>query len=197
MPESGVTSPVADAPKTDAPAQAAKPDVGEDEAPVPREVPLPRVETSLTPEAIVEKLAFASRRGRLAGCHAGQGGGLFGVAAFGQPFDRVLIADAKKASGGTTLQFRMTLPMKWPSVFIAVTISTIWPGVWLTDSLLQTYFPSYPWWGVQTWMWYLPLPVLPLPWMIKSMWRKSEAMAHDSAHRAIRKIAAEIGGRIV
>ncbi len=197
MPESGVTSPVADAPQSSATPQPPAPAIGEDEVPVPRAVPLPTVETSLTPEAIVEKLAFASRRGRLAGFHAGQGGGLFGVAAFGHPFDRVLIADVQKSNAGAALSFRTTLPMKWPSIFIAVTISTIWPGVWLTDSLLKTYFPSYPWWGVQTWMWYLPLTIVPLPWMAKSIWGKSEAMAHDSAHRAIRKIAAETGGRIV
>lgn len=198
MPEPATLSlGTAPTPVNESPEQATTPDGGDDGALVPRDVPLPTVETALTPEAITDKLAFASRRGRLAGYEAGQGGGLFGVAAFGHPFDRVLIAEARKADGGTALVFRTMLPMKWPATFIAVTIFTIWPGVWLTDSLLKTYFASYPWWGVQTWMWYLPLTVLPLPWMIKSMWRKSEAIAHDSAHRAIRKIAAETGGRIV
>jgi hypothetical protein len=198
MPESGVTSSAApDAPVNGPSAQVATPVGGEDEAIVPRDVPLPKVETPLPPEAIVERLAFASRRGRLAGFEAAQGGGLFGVAAFGQPFDRVLIAEVERGDGGSTLEFRSALLKKWPVIFIVVTLFTIWPGVWLTNSLFITYFPSYPWWGVQTWMWYLPLTVLPLPWMVKSMWRKSEAAAHDSAHRAIRKIAAEIGGRIV
>jgi hypothetical protein len=162
---------------------------------VPRGVALPRVRTALAPEAIVARLDFASRRGRLAGFRPGPG--LFSVAAFGQPFDRVLIADARGEEGGTVLEFRSALLLKWPAIFIAVTLFTIWPGVWLTDSLLSTYFASYPWWGLRTWMWYLPLTVLPLPWMAKGMWQKSEGLAHDSAHRAIRKIAAEVDGRIV
>jgi hypothetical protein len=169
----------------------------DDEPPVPRDVPLPALETSLEPAAIVEKLAFASRRGRLAGFHAGQEGGLFGVAAFGLYFDRILVADARSGAAGTRLTFRTKLPLTWPAICIAVLIFTIWPGVWLTDSLLVTYFPSYGEWWLKTWMWYLPLSVIPLPWAVRSIWRKSEAASHDSAHRAIRKIAAELDARVV
>ena len=141
--------------------------VTRDDAPVGREVPLPRLRTMLSPEEVLERASFASRRGRLAGFEPG-GAGLFSVAAFGQPFDRVLIVEAQRDGPATVLRFSTRLLRKWPALFIAVAVFTVWPGVWLTHSLLQTYFPgslvaNWPYW------WYLPLSVLPLPWAAKSM----------------------------
>jgi len=97
---------------------------------------------------------------------------------FGQPFDRTLHIDAVDAPQGSVVRLSTRLRRKTPVIFAIVGVSTVWPGVWLTDSLIQTYFSGASNWIVKTWMWYLPLAVVPLPFAARSMWRKSQ---HDAA----------------
>lgn len=163
--------------------------------PVPITVPLPAIETNLSPDGVVAKLRAASKRGRLPGFETDglSGHSLFRVAAFGQPFDRDLIALAEpRQSERTHLTFTTRLRPKMPLLAAAVLVSTVWPGVWFTDQLIPG-----EWGWIPTWWWYLPLTALPLPWIWRGVMRKSEAAAHDSAHRAVRDIAREVGGAIL
>lgn len=148
---------------------------------------LPTLRTPLTPDQVVERLAGASKRGRLAGFSRSVG--LFSCALFGKPFDRRLVARAQKLPDGTAIRFEAKLLPKLPLIFVVTIVITIYPGVRFMDLLIPS---SWGW--IPTWTWYLPLTVLPLPWMVRSMWRKSEAEAWDHAQEVLEKLAKELDG---
>jgi hypothetical protein len=153
----------------------------------------PSLKVSSTPEQIVSALSNMSKRGRLAGfakAPAGTGD-LFVAEAWGSPFESELIARAEPSEGGVLLSFRVRMLRKMPWIFAAVLAFAIWPGVWFTQSLLDTYFPGslvaeYTYW------WYLPLTALPIPFSWRSMMRKSRSQAEASAAEQIQKIAREL-----
>ncbi len=157
---------------------------------------LPSLESPYPPEMIVDRLETLAKRGKLAGFHKGMPPALFEAAAFGQPFDYRLVAHATSAGGGTRLSFALKLPPKVSIVYAIVVVLSIWPGVWLTDSMLRTYFSWYTlsMWG--TCAWYLPITVLPLPWMYKKHFVGSRAAATADAAELIQKIAPEIDARV-
>lgn len=158
----------------------------------PSPAPLPTLTVPLAPDEIVERLRTASKRGRLAGFAAPHPGGLFKAEAFASPFESELIATAQDAPGGRALAFRVRMLPRLPVIFAAVCIFTVWPGVWFTESLLQTYWPWLPQ-QVPTAWWYLPLSILPLPFAWRSWMRKSRRESDASAREQIAKIAAELG----
>lgn len=175
-------------PTTDPP-PAATP--AEDSA-TPAAGPLPAVETDLTADQALERLEVASRRGRLPGFARGGQGGLFSVAAFGHPFDKVLIATSEPAGAGVRLKFRAKLPMKGPALFAAALAFSVWPGVRIMDHLIPV-----GWGWIPTWWWYLPLTIIPIPWAWRAVMRRTNAAAHESALKQIAQIASEVGGRAV
>ena len=161
---------------------------------------LPSIETALGEGEIVERLGTLSRRGKLPGYEAGGRGGLFSVAAFGTYFDRVLIGEASSREGGTEVRFRTVLPLRLPLAIGLVLALSVWPGVWLTDSMMVTYWGWYgsrvasmPW---LTYAWYLPL-MLPLPWVFKRALDRSNAAADGSARELIGRMAGAVDGRVV
>lgn len=161
---------------------------------------LPSLKSGLAPEAVVARLQAAAKGGRLAGFQPAGAGVLFSAAIFGEPFDRTLEARAERtAEGATVLRFSSRLNMKLPLIFGIVIAFTIWPGVWITDSMLGTYSSWYGakvgFWG--TCLWYLPLTVLPLPWALRRLLRKSEAACAASAAEVVGKIQAELGAEPV
>ncbi|MGH7131188.1 MAG: hypothetical protein ACREJO_04500 [Phycisphaerales bacterium] len=177
-------------------AMATQEDKPEQAAMVPLSTPLPAVETALSPDEIVNKLDTAARRGKLPGFHAG-GRGLFDIEAFGQPFEGVMTAATKRTGDTTTITFQAKLLPKMPWIFVIVSVLTIWPGVWFTESMLSTWFPSAKWlWGTTCW-WYLILSVPTTPWYLWSAFKKSRAGVHTSAHGSIKEIAALVQGRLV
>ncbi len=115
-------------------------------------------------------------------------GGSFSVAAFGQPFDGRLNASLDDEK----LTFSIRMLSKLPVIFGVVLLLTIWPGVYLTDQLIPG-----EWGWIPTWWWYLPITVLPIPWIWRGLMRKSRATMHASALEAIAKIAAEVDGQVV
>lgn len=158
---------------------------------------LPRVHSPLSADEIVKRLDALARQGKLPGFAKGEGGVLFRTAAFSEPFDRELLARAEPAAGaagsgakGTTLRFSLRVLPRVPLIYAAVIGTTIWPGVWLTDSMLKTYFD---WYKVETWWWYMPVTVLPLLWAMPRMWRKCARAAEESAREMIGKIAEGVG----
>lgn len=158
--------------------------------------PLPAIDSPLAVEEVLSRLGALAKRGKLAGFARSASPDLFEVSAFGPPFDYRLIAAAERAPSGTRLRFRIALMKKLPIIFALVVIVSIWPGVWLTDSMLRTYFSWYTmsFWG--TCAWYMPLTVLPLPWMWKKMVVGSRAAANADARELIGKIAGAIEGRV-
>ena len=157
--------------------------------------------TPLEPDEIVARIAKLSQRGRIPGFERGSGNVLFTATAFGQPLDRTLEAHTETNSNNnapenhsTTLRFSTRLKPALPWTFAIITALSIWPGVWLTDELLRTYFLRY---DYATWMWYLPITIIPLPWMVRAMMRKSEAAAAESAHDLIERIRSAVDGTTV
>ena len=150
---------------------------------------MPALRTPMSPAQVVERLVAASKRGRLAGFARDEG--LFSCALFGKPFDRRLVAEGEATSEGTRLVFRSRLLSKLPTIFIISIILTIYPGVRFMDLLIPG---SWNW--IPTWWWYMPLTVLPLPWMGVSMWRKSEAEAWDHAQEVLGKLEKELDATV-
>lgn len=155
---------------------------------------LPKLATKLSPEQVVATLEAQAKRGKMPGFKRGGEPGAFSVAAFGEPFDRELHGVARAApGGGAIVEFSLRLPMKLPIVYVAIIIFTIQPGMWLTDSMLKTYWTWYLE-HVKTWMWYVPLVVLPLPYIAWRQWTRSARASSESAHKAAQDIATAIGG---
>ena len=155
--------------------------------------PLPAIETSATESQIRERLAVASRRGRLAGFDPRPAdGSLFGAAAHGHPFDSVLLGRLENGR----LTFRLRVLRRLPAIFAAILAFTIWPGVWFMDELmvqLGLWNGEHPW---LTYYWYLPITVLPIPWMWKSAMARSRRSADEHGRETIAAIAKELNGSI-
>lgn len=152
----------------------------------------------LAAEEILRRLDEAARRGKLPGFAAAAPGRevLFTLTDFGSPFESVLAAAATAEGSATRLRFSIRLKPVMPAVFAIMLVITIWPGVWLTDSLLRTYsswYMSLPDWA--TYAWYLPLTVPFCPPAMLAALRKSRASAAAEAQELIDKLAAIVGGR--
>jgi hypothetical protein len=145
---------------------------------------------ALPPEEILRRLDATARRGLLAGFIPGRPGELFGIEELGAPFDYHLAAVATPRGPLTEIAFVPRRKPRTPLITLAVIAFSIWPGVWLTDSMLRTYFHSY---HAPTWMWYLPLTILPVPWMWRSLSRKSLDAAARHADEAVTAIRTALG----
>ena len=91
--------------------------------------------------------------------------------------------------------FRLQLLRRLPLIFTAILLFTIWPGVYFMDELIAQFLPGLwrPW---VTYYWYLPLTVLPIPWMWRRTIARSTASAHEHARETIGTIARELGGSV-
>ncbi|MBX3357043.1 MAG: hypothetical protein KF745_01315 [Phycisphaeraceae bacterium] len=150
-----------------------------------------RIRTRADASGAVALLDAMARRGKLAGFEAGGGDGVFRVRDFGHPFESELVARAERVDGWTEFTLRRRLRPAMPWVFGLMLVATIWPGVWLTDSMLATYFGWYR--GIETWWWYLPLTVPAAPWAMWSAIRKSCAAGDNEAAIVVGKIEAALG----
>jgi len=154
---------------------------------------LPTIRTSLSGDEVIKRAETLSRRGKLAGFRRTEDSSLFKADAFGNPFDADLICHAEPAGDRTDLRFSTQLKRKMPAIAIVLLVVTVWPGVWLTDNMLSVYWGTYGKWTVQmpwlTYAWYLPLTVLPLPWMWKGLMKKTRAAIAEHAQEQIAKIA--------
>lgn len=164
--------------------------------------PLPVLRASLTPGQIVDRLDKASRRGKLAGFRRSDNpASPFYLEVFGKYFDRRLRVEMSPNTDAspersTTLRFRNRVKQLRVYIFWLVILISIWPGVSLTDSILATYFSWYPREFWVTCAWYLPLTVLPVPWMWLTAWRQSARIADAEARDSIGKIAGHLGATV-
>jgi len=149
----------------------------------------------MPPAEAMQRLDRASKRGKLAGFEPrGESG--FRALVYGEPFDREVIGTINPSDGGSVIDLRLRLLKKFPVLAITLVVISIWPGVWLTDSMIQTYIAGYPNSFWVTAAWYLPLTVIPLPWALRSMWRKSEGIAREELVKTIGKITTAVDGSI-
>lgn len=152
--------------------------------------PIPALVVTLTDDVILARAEQLARRGKLPGFERAGEGWLFRTAAFGAPFDYTLLARTASEGPGRVMRFELRLRLRAPLIAFVVTVLTIWPGVWLTDSMLRTYFSGY---DYRTWMWYLPLSVLPLPWYFPRALRKSREAAVDHAMELVERLRVAFG----
>lgn len=158
----------------------------------------PRLVTDLTPDEVIARLRKRSQQGKLPGFEH-RGGHVFRVLAFGQPYDKELIgsvAQAPDRERGSSVRFSTRLLRKLPVLVVVVMAVSIWPGVWLTHSLLITYFESYPQAMWITCAWYIPLCLIAIPALRKQYARsvaEADKHAHETAEAIARVIEAERG----
>lgn len=133
------------------------------------------------------RLERLSRKGRLAGfrriddstCES---------SVFGTLYDRVMTVSLTPAEGGTRVVMSTRLKRTMPVVVIALMVFTLGPGVFVTHSMLETYFGWYPSALWVTCAWYLPLTLLAIPPLLKQF-RTSEAGAKEHALETAQKVA--------
>ncbi|MEM8834848.1 MAG: hypothetical protein AAGD00_03405 [Planctomycetota bacterium] len=150
--------------------------------------PIPDLRSPLSPDDAIARLSKLSKKGKLAGFErqdgAPAGSHHFSAAVFGQPYDRVLLAritpDPDMGSG-CVVTGECVLPRKLPTIMVVVMILTIWPGAWLTHSMLALYFGWYPNALWVTLAWYLPLTILAIPALLRQFKRSEALAAHELA----------------
>lgn len=156
--------------------------------------PLPEaLVVTLSRDEVVSTLENLARRGKLPEYRTHSGDMLFSIQAYGAPFDHHLEGFAGQVGPTLRITLRLRMLPTLPLIFAMVAIATIWPGVWLTDSMLRTYFS---WYDFQTWMWYLPVSILPLPWAVRGMVRKSREAAQASARETLAIIIPALGASV-
>jgi len=136
-----------------------------------------------------------SQRGKLPGFETKSGG--FLALAYGWVYDFDLVGTFAGTSAGTRMGFELLVKRKMPWIVALCLVASVWPGVWITDSMLSIYFDWYPKEFWKTCLWYLPLSIIPIPWVWKTAMNRSRAEAEVSARDLIERIASELGGRIV
>ncbi len=149
---------------------------------------LPSIDTALDAGAVIDRLETLAKRGKLAGFRRVNGAS-FGVSAFGTPFDREMI--------GTVDAGRVVFDLVWkramPTAFLVTLVVSVWPGVHLMDSLMNTWFGWYPNAFWVTCAWYIPLTALPAPWAWKVAMKRSRAGSDEHARETIDKIRDALG----
>ncbi len=176
----------------DAPSQSAtaQPDA---KHPSPQ-VPLPTIVTRHTARDVLAIATRLSKAGKLPGFAPETHGGLFIADAHAWPLDRVLIVHAREdRSGDATLTFDLKPRMRVALFLLLVCLVAVWPGVWITHSMLGVYFDWYSWSIWMTCLWYVPLTAGPLPWVAFSMLRKSKKEANESARAIIEVLREALG----
>lgn len=142
----------------------------------------------------LDRLQRLSRRGKLAGFRTVDGT-TCEAAVFGTIYDRVMRIDLEPDGTGTRLTMTTRLKKRMPIIVIIVMALAIWPGVWMTDSMLTTYFSWYPKAFWVTCAWYLPLTLLGVPalWM---QFKASQAAAAEHGAEVAQKIADAVDGTL-
>lgn len=146
------------------------------------------METPVPPGEAIARLERLSKSGKLAGFERGEGDDLASFTAYGSPFDgRVVLRE--KAGG---LVFDLVMPRKGAIIIAVVLALSVWPGLPITDSFLYGFvwyerLMSKASW-LDTWVWYLPLTVIPAPFAVLGAMKKSRAAATAHANETIERI---------
>lgn len=164
---------------------------GRSDAPAPgADGTLPVLSTDLSPDEVIARLRKRSQQGKLPGFEH-RGGHVFRVLCFGQPYDKELIgsvAPCEERQRGACVRFHTRLLRRMPTIMIVVMVLTIWPGVWVTHSLIAAYWYSYPDPMWVTAAWYIPLCLIAIPALWKQ-YKRSVAAADAHSHDIVQGIA--------
>ncbi len=177
--------PTSSSPPSPQPLPASTPDRAEE---------LPALSTPLSPEAALAALLDMAKRGELGGFERTNNGFIADV--HSEPFDHRLLGVVRasaheRSPHGSTVEFSLSMLKRGPLISLTILVLSLWPGMWLTDTMLSTYFSGYRLTPTQTAMWYVPLTLLPVPWMIRGFLRSRE-----SARREARGLAERITNRL-
>jgi hypothetical protein len=153
----------------------------------------PGLQSPLSSAEVVERLSRQSKKGKLPGFRllhkpaSERDEGAVRLLVFGGIYDHeMLVRVVPAASGvGSDLGMRVRLLRKMPAAAIAILVLTVFPGMYLTDSMLSTYFE---WYTIETWWWYMPLVALMLP----VMW-KQYTQARAEAQREASELREKLG----
>lgn len=148
------------------------------------------IQIGLNRDEILSRLEALSKKGKLAGFEreAGPGGSDARFAAHGNPFDGLVLV--KPGEGGVA--FDLHMPRRMPVIFGVVLVLTVWPGLPITDAFMHTFLwyerlmGTAEW--LDTWVWYLPLTVLPAPFALRSAVRKSRRTAREHAVETVERL---------
>jgi len=156
---------------------------------------LARFETQTPPDAAVAELRAMSKRGKLAGFREDDARTVR-ADAHGTPFDGDLILTIEPTQAGSRVEARTRLRQRMPAAFVLIILATIWPGLPLAEGFLLTFrwYERLVSGAFDTWMWYLPLTVLPAPWAIAKAIKRSRASSRDHALETIARIRATLDG---
>jgi hypothetical protein len=155
-------------------------------SPVPSDV-WDRMDLPTGGEARLAALAKdLSKAGKLPGYRAGAGADLFAFHGFGEPWDY----EVRAIAAGERVEFRPRILRKAPLLFAIICVLSIWPGAWLTDSMLKAYFSGYSW---NTYLWYLPLTILPIPPVAWRMWTRSKRAAYEHVREKVAMLREAVG----
>lgn len=157
------------------------------------------VSSSLARAEALTALERAGRRGRLPG-FARLEGQAFRLDCDSIPFEHEMVGRVAPGAEADAAGCRIALTVRrkrlMPTVFAGTLIFTVWPGVWLTDSLIATYWSTYGHWTESmpwlTYAWYLPIAALPLPWVWKALVTRSASMARESARAQAAAVRSEL-----
>jgi hypothetical protein len=151
---------------------------------------LPTLSTPLPSSEVLSRLLNLSKKGKLAGFLQRRDGPLFEAEAHGTTFDFTLLAHHREGR----LAFELRPIWKLPIIIAAVTIFAAGPGLWITHSMMVTYFSWYTISVAWTAAWYEPLTILPVPWIMLRAWKHSKVVAIEHAREAIARIQTALGG---
>ncbi len=146
--------------------------------------PLPTITTRLAASQIVARAETLAKKGKLPGFEATPGNAAsqaFQTKLFAGRLNATMIARITENSEPREVSFSIVHPKRPAMIIALVTILSIWPGMWITDSMVRTYIPSYSFSMWITAAWYLPLFVLPVPWVWRTMSRAAEPAAREHA----------------
>lgn len=157
---------------------------------------LPVLKSKHEAQQVLKILSTMSKKGKLAGFVLDQSKGNTHaiVDAHGNPFDSDLIIECSDQDSGCEIRFTRTMRKKLPIIFAVILVVTVWPGLPLTDSFML----NFGWYErlmgsrFETWMWYLPITVLPIPFVWRSTMKRSEDSAHGHALETIERIRKHI-----
>ncbi len=149
--------------------------------------PLPTIATRCDDADVIARLLSLSKKGKLAGFVPG-GRGFFEAEAYGTMFDYRLVAHREKDH----LRFEVKPVWKLPIIFGIVLVLAAGPGLWLTHSMMVTYFSWYTLSFLWTAVWYEVLTIVPIPWYVRREWRRSRESAIEHARETIPRIEAAL-----
>jgi hypothetical protein len=151
------------------------------------------------PAAIVERLSKRAKLGKLAGFRAvapDSGAGAarrFTMPAGAGVYDHLLTVRVTPEGEGSRLTFVLAMQRRVPTIAAAILVFSLFPGLWLTDSMLSSYSDWYSA-NVETWWWYIPMFLLTLPVMWKQL-VVSVASAREEAGQIAGALRKELGAR--